>query len=602
MEKNDLTNMESAEIKRFGEAFFARLFSPAVFVWGILLVMTLMMLGFLMLFSCPIPYVDAWIIAEHASADTWSWSWLWEQQNEHRYPIVKGLAWICYHTYGSMQPLSVMSVLTCCATSAGLILAARRLRGRTDWMDAVFPVIFLNGSHIENILWTHQLFFVAAGCLACWCGIYLMAKPESHRCLSSILAALALLLLPLHGVMGLAFAPFLGIGFFYHGWVGLKRDPKNRIALINLVVPFLAGALCMAYVSVDFHIPEGHQDNLALGVPLWQRAAVVLECAATGLGALGNRLPLPVGQSLFALAILAVGTLAVLWRKKQISSEEALSLLLIFAAVWSLPLAIGIGRSSAGGAAPRYTILAVPVVTFIILFWIRFAAVAKPSRPDGCVARFSRFVQVGFFTIFAAFLMYHVSMAIEYGKERMDRYHALLSDIDNALPQEAIAGRGWSYWCWSEPAFRHYLEQMGANGVAPFDRIRPAGLLETDEIPLSQNSWASRAPIAIPLEIPGGKRHVDAVRLTFRLACAADWRSDTATYWDSASVAFPNVQRNQIKMGASSPGVCDCELTIWIDAEVSRLELVPNAEGEFSLDLYKAVLCERAPTTTPDVK
>ncbi|MDO4568819.1 MAG: hypothetical protein Q4D38_00365 [Planctomycetia bacterium] len=575
-----------------GYSLFLQLFSPTVFVWGMLLLMTLMMLWFLRMYSCPVPYVDAWIIAVDASAENWSWSWLWEQQNEHRYPLVKGLAWICYHTYGSMQPLSVLSVLTCTATSAAFLLAARRLRGRSEWTDAVFPILFLNGFHIENILWTHQLFFVAAGCLACWCGLYLMAKPESHRWFPTLLAALALFLLPLHGVMGLVFAPFLGVGFFWHGWVVFRQNSQNRIAWLNMAVPVLTAILCLLYVLVDFHIPGGHRENLASDITLWQRGKVILDCAAIGMGALGNRIPGVLGQGLFLLTLLTLGTLLFQWRQKQLSDEEAFSLLLILAAVWSLPLAIGIGRGVMGGAAPRYTILAVPLLAFYILFWIRFGTLGNIDSPHGWVFRFSRLLQVSFFTFFTAFLMYHVSMAMEYGKERQNHYHAFLADVQKALPLEAIAGRGWAYWCWNEKDFVHFLHRMKENGIAPFDQMQSVGLTEVEEIPLSQKSWNSRVPIAIPLEIPGGKRHVDAIRLTFQLDCD-HWRSDTAIYWDSSSLAFPHVQKNQIKMGTNP---YSGEWTVWIDAEVSRLELVPNTNAPFSFQLYKVTLCERDST------
>lgn len=590
MKDKDSSEKQELSKDSRSRSFILSLFSQTVFVWGILVMMTLMMLWFLSCYSCPVPYVDAWIIAVDASAENWSWNWLWEQQNEHRYPLVKGLAWICYHIYGSMQPLSVLSVLVCSVTSAAFFLTARQLRGGTNWTDAVFPMIFLNGSHIENILWTHQLFFVAAGCLACGSGLYLMTKPELHRWPSSLFAALALLLLPLHGVMGLAFAPFLGIGFFWHGWVVFRQNPQNRIAWLNMTVPFLTALICLLYVLIDFHIPGGHQDNLALDITLWQRGKVILDCAAIGMGAMGNRMPGLIGQGLLVLAILTLGGIVFQWRKKQLSGTETLSFLLILAAMWSLPLAIGIGRGVMGGAAPRYTILAVPLIAFHILLWIRLGTVPTISHARSLIYRFSQLVQMSFFTFFCAFLMYHASMAIEYGKERMNHYHALMTDIQHALPLEAIVGRGWSYWCWNEGDFARFLKQMQENGIAPFDTISSIGLSEVEEISLPQKSWSSSIPMSIPLEIPGGKRHVDAIRLTFELT-SGSWRSDTAIYWDSPSVAFPNVQKNQIKMGT---GPFFGELTVWIDSEVSRLELVPDANGHFSCKLHKIVLCERS--------
>lgn len=580
---------------------------PSAFVWTFWFLMTFMMLGFLILFTCPLPYVDAWIVAADASGPECSWQWLWEQQNEHRYPLVKALAWISYHTFGSMEPLSFLSVLACSAASAGLILTARRLRGHTEWTDAVFPLLLLNGFHIENILWHHQLFFVAAGCLACACGTYLMRKPEEHRAPGAFFAGIGLLLLPLHGLMGMAFAPFLGLGYFLHGIAVLRRNRRSTAAWLNTVMPFLTAGVCILYLAVDFHIPGGHAGNFSAGISLAAKFRTILECASVGLGALGNRIPKQTGEGLFLLSVLTVFVLAVVWRKRCISRFELVSLLLVLASGWMLPFAVGCGRSAMGGAAPRYAILSAPLAAFLVLLWIRIAAcVPKKDTVSSQEMRMnseqnsvsplfflstelSRLIQYGFFTVFCAFLMYHVSMAMEYGKERLEQYDSFCASVRVGLPLEAVSGKHWSYWGWDEDDFTYYIKRMAANGVKPFAEIPEAGLRETEEIPLETHTFEGAYGTEIPLRIPGGKHHIDALRLTFELHSDA-WRSDTAVYWDSGSFVHPHAQRNGIKTGT---GRREKQLTVWVDADIDGVIFVPESEENYKLNLKKAVILSR---------
>ncbi len=558
--------------------------APSAFVWTSWKLMVLMMLGFFILFTCPIPYVDAWIIAADASGPDCTLAWLWEQQNEHRYPLVKALAWISYHTFGSMEPLSLLSILACAAASAGLILTAKRLRGRTEWTDAVFPFLFLNGFHIENILWKHQLFFVAAGCLATFCGTYLMRKPEEHRAFGAFWAGVALLLLPLHGLMGMAFAPFLGVGYFLHGIAVLRRNRRSAAAWFNTLVPFLTAVICILYVSIDFRIPGGHAGNFASGIALSTKFHTILECAAVGFGALGNRVPGLVGEGVFLLSVLTIAALGILYYKQKLSRFELVSFLLVLAAGWMLPFAIGVGRSAMGGAAPRYAILAAPLAAFLILIWIRIGECTKLAFSV------SQLFQYSMFTFFCAFLMYHASMAIDYGKERIHEYDSFRASVQAGLPLEAAAGKHWSYWGWDEDDFTYYIKRMAKNGVKPFSEIHELGLRETEEIPLEVHHYegdSGNTEISIP--IPGGKRHIDAIRLTFELR-TEEWRSNTAVYWESGSFVSPHVQRNAIKTGT---GRHEKQLTIWIDSDIDRVIFVPESEGNFWLDLKKVTILTR---------
>lgn len=568
--------------------FLSQLVSPSFFVWGVLALSSLMLFALVKKYSSPIPYVDAWITAVEAAAPQIDPAWLWEQQNEHRYPIVKFLACLSYRMFGSMQTLCYLSVLLASVTSAGLILCARRLRGHTEWTDAVFPMILLHGSHFVNYLWSVQLFFVTAGCLACWCAIYLTALPETHRWSSTLGAALCLILLPLHGVMGLVFAFAFAFGFLYHGLCILRTNRRSVSAWFNVAAPCITGLLAILYVTTNLRLSTGSGSDLSFHVSLLNRFKTILECAATSLGYMGTQMPVPLGLLVF---LFSVGTFAVLiWFtiQKELSKQEALSWLLILGAVWILPTAIGIGRSSAGGAAPRYGILTVPLIVSHILFWIWLSHL---SSADSLKQKFSKFLQITFFTFFCAFFLYHTSVAIEFGKQRQEMTASFLSDIQAGLPYEAIAGRNWGYWCWSENSLASALEKMKSFGVKPFDSISNGKLIPSKEIPLpAQTQWEGNEPVYIQFRLPfETPRRVKAVRLFFNLTVPQTW-SDTQVLWDSDKPFQPHQSSNHIK---TYMGNSEIAWTIWIDDDIDRFVLVPQTKGYFKIKLLKAEILDQ---------
>jgi hypothetical protein len=117
--------------------------------------MFLVALVFVATYGANVPYGDDW----------WGWlppihkgqpitlSWLWSRHGdttEHRYPMQKLLLVGLYRITGDVRGGMVFDVLILGALAFALILAARRVRGRSSYADAFFPLVLLNLAWISK--------------------------------------------------------------------------------------------------------------------------------------------------------------------------------------------------------------------------------------------------------------------------------------------------------------------------------------------------------------------------------------------------------------------------------------------------------------------
>src|SRR5205823_2555287 len=93
--------------------------------------------------------------------------WLWSQHNEHRIPLPRLVLLASYRLSGyDFRAGMFVNVVLLAALAAGLIAAARGLRGATWYSDAFFALALLHGGHHANLLWSFQVAFVLATALA----------------------------------------------------------------------------------------------------------------------------------------------------------------------------------------------------------------------------------------------------------------------------------------------------------------------------------------------------------------------------------------------------------------------------------------------------
>jgi hypothetical protein len=129
---------------------------PALFVGAAWAGMLGAALWFVWDYGTNVPFwPDEWGYASILSGEQpVSLAWLWQQHLEHRLPFPK-LVWLglLRVTGYDFRAGMYCNVLLLGALALVLILAARKLRGRTSYADAFFPLILLHWGHWENLLW-----------------------------------------------------------------------------------------------------------------------------------------------------------------------------------------------------------------------------------------------------------------------------------------------------------------------------------------------------------------------------------------------------------------------------------------------------------------
>src|SRR5260370_24327343 len=114
----------------------------------------------------------------------------------------------------------VFNVFTLGLVAAAMILPARRLRGRTSYSDALFPLALLSLGQYNNLLWSLQVSFILSAALASTLLLVIVTSRCPLTLWSTLLAGVCLMLLTLCGPGGLACVPALGL------WLALSSIRK----------------------------------------------------------------------------------------------------------------------------------------------------------------------------------------------------------------------------------------------------------------------------------------------------------------------------------------------------------------------------------------
>ena len=185
----------------------------AHFVWGFWEFLFVLALSWVYQYGSRIPLMEDWFYIDFLTGklqltfnNLWAQGW-----SDHRSPLPGLLLILDLKLFGpNVLPLLYLELMFCGVLSAGLIWAARQVRGRTDYADAFFPVLLLHFGHAETFLWAGTLAYVMT---TFFVGCFLIIQVVT-RWRPGPLAALAsgtcLVLLPLCYGGGCAYYPFPG--------------------------------------------------------------------------------------------------------------------------------------------------------------------------------------------------------------------------------------------------------------------------------------------------------------------------------------------------------------------------------------------------------
>jgi hypothetical protein len=298
-------------------------------------------------------------------------TWLWELHNEHRIPLPKLILLGLYRlTDYDFRAGMFLNVLLLGALAAVLIGAARRLRGRTSYADAFFPLALLHWGHYDNLLCGFQLQLVASTFLA---GVILVLMLRRASPAAGLGPALGvggcLLLLPGFGANGLVLVAPLAV------WLGYVADQTWRSGAPHrgwkvLALLILAGAALglVCFYPLGYERPSHYRPSPGVGDALWVSA----ELLGMGLGSAAAPLWPVAGFGVVLLVLASIGWLIGVARRYPPQRVAAFGLLLFLVALGLLALGLGWGRSGFGanaGLEGRYVTLAVPALCAAYFAW-----------------------------------------------------------------------------------------------------------------------------------------------------------------------------------------------------------------------------------------
>jgi hypothetical protein len=379
-----------------------------VFVWGVWLVVLVAALWLVSAVGSNVPIWEEWTLVPYLTGDEpATLTWFWSQHNEHRIPLPRLVTLIFLRAFGDFRSLNVLNALALGVLAAAFILATGRIRGRTAWADALYPLLLLNWGHVDNLLWSFQVQFILSTGLfgGILLGIATAGTELGKR--QAALLGLAILLLPLCGANGLALVPTLSVwfvGMAASAWRSGQPSQTSRAAVLVVCteLSLVLCGLCFVGYTRAFHL-----------TPCPGAAAALVtsgEVLAASLGQIGELLWPVSGVCVFGLILGLGGFLA--WKLVRAPAERlrALGLLMAALGLGLLVAAIGWGRSGFGkgaGLAPRYVTVSCPFLCWAGIVWVLF----RPIRLAGAA-------QALLLLVAFAGAGYNGWKGLEYGRSR----------------------------------------------------------------------------------------------------------------------------------------------------------------------------------------
>jgi hypothetical protein len=445
----------------------------SLIAWGVWAAMVTAALYFVFTYCSDVPYGEEWYcVPQVTGARPLTFSFLWKQITDHRMPVNKLVfVLLARWTNGELRFEMALSVMLLAGMAALLMRTAKALRGKTHFADAFFPLALLHWGHWEIFIMAFLFQFVASTGLALTIFAILIRR-EVPTDRQSLLIALCLMLLPLLGSNGLVFVPPLALWLL---WIGILRwrdanDARGwRQAAVLISFAGFAALLCGLYIS-GFHRPAGHPVS-----PNWRWTfRTCSQFVGMSLGSAGIWM-WPQSARIMSLILLAtLARLVWLWRNNPGDRSRLAGIWLFFAAMAAMTLAVGWGRAGFGpfaGFAPRYALLAVPILIAVYFTWSLHAN------------RLSRVVQLSLCVAMGVLLYPDVLDGTVHGEDRRELVTLMKKDLEGGAPPLALARR-----------YYVVLYPLGEVTIPGLEMLRESHMGPYRNVAI-QKSFADRAPV-----------------------------------------------------------------------------------------------------------
>ncbi|MFM9057607.1 MAG: hypothetical protein ACKOSQ_00505 [Planctomycetaceae bacterium] len=444
-----------------------------IFVWCCWALMFALAISYVARFGCEIPILDELDYVDVFIGDTpVTARWLWAFHNEHRIVIPKLIQVVALRLTGADYRATIYLGVTLLALCAGaLITAARKLRGRTAYSDAFFPLVLLHWGHFHTFWSGFQVQFVSSCCLAVVFLLIIVRESGAPSLRSSLVAGSCLVALPLCGAQGLLLVPPLAVWLGCvslarllaarrEGVVGRPRRGEYE-AIPGLVLATVAGAVIVFYLRGYRKMAHHPDADTPLAV-----ARTTAEFVAANLGPTVSSL-WPFSAALVLSAVLlAVIPLASAVRRRSAERTRAFGMLMFFCACSLLSLAVGLGRSGYGpgaGAESRYAIMAAPLLCWAYFAWLLYGTAAT-----------ARSAQRGLAAMMIAVVIPNAAIARERGLANQVYFAGIERSIRDGLTVDEFVDRYTGVYLLRRPQAknREIVTTLGRQRVGMFKWLR----------------------------------------------------------------------------------------------------------------------------------
>ncbi len=426
----------------------------SAFVWGVLAVMTAVVLFHIAWDGRNVPLAEDWnMVPPIAGEEPSFWSWVWAQNNEHRLPIARLLYLGVLAVARDFRAGMVLNTLIMAALAAGLVLAARRIRGRTSVVDAFFPLVLLHLGHWANLLFGWQLQLVLTTGMAIGLLLALAGARGSLTTGRIAVACGITALLPLGGGSSLPMVPAAIAALLVVTWGPDVPRRSRQLAIGASVVAVVLSALYF----VGWHAATWYPDNPGVRPTLSATAKVV--ALAWGPAAEGS-FRLSVLLSAVVLGAVLVVLVRAL-RERGGDRRAALALLALLGGTLLTAGAVGYGRAAlvpTEGLPHRYVIVTVPILVVAWFAWHLFG----PAR-----IRFA--AQAGLLAV----VLVLVPLNADKGYQFRDWYDtgmtAVEQDLVSGTPVDVMVARHSDFLMhWNDDALAARMRMLHDEGIGPF--------------------------------------------------------------------------------------------------------------------------------------
>jgi glycosyltransferase involved in cell wall biosynthesis len=431
---------------------------PPAFVWMVWIGMTIAAHGFLANYASKLPFADDVEMARALGPDAVrDYEWYWSEHNEHRIPLPRALYVTLMDLTRDFRAPMHAEVVVLAGLSALLILAVRRIRGRTSYTDAFFPLLFLQWGNYENLLMGFQISLMLPAALGCavWA---IVATGERVPSIRELLAVgTCILLLPLCGGHGITQVPALTAWIGLAGLASLRSADRDtrRTGYVMTGIAVLS-CLMVAFYFYHFTFPENQPHESRP----WKVALTTGQFLSLSIGPAARPLwP----YSLWFVGLVCASAVWLLFRTFRYRPSERLrssALLAGFAAILTMGLAAGWGRAADYdelGFAMRYVTLPAPLLCIAYFTWSMYGP-----------APFGRFLRVLLYSASTALVAYGAARGVEYALIREQQAADLQRDIDSGVSVQEVASRHWQNFYPVEEGFEYRLKLLSQAGLVHF--------------------------------------------------------------------------------------------------------------------------------------